>query len=342
MRIALMSDLHCDLEKVRPSLSGHPDRGPNLSKLKEAGADVLVLAGNIEVGPMMLADYVCQVYQYLRIPIVCVMGNHEFYKGEMHQTLGDAYDRFRRARQRGYEVHLLERTGVAIAGVHFLGATLWTDFGIHGPEHIEEAMIEARRTEQDFKQIRYGSHRLDPITYLGLHRKTVKWLEEGLEKKRLEPTVVVTHHGPARGSITERYREDILTATYVSDLEGLIRRYQPKAWLHGHVHCNVNYKIEGTSILANPRGLPTGFSAMGQENPHFNSAFLIPIDGAVSDGGAPTHHSGLRVIMQNGSPIERPTPSPIPSAQTYLKSSLACCGFCGRLVKLTPSSFRTP
>ncbi len=326
MRIALMSDLHCDLEKVRPSLNGHPDRGPDLTKLKEDGADVLVLAGNIEVGPMMLADYVCQVYQYLRIPIVCVMGNHEFYKGEMHQTLGDSYDRFRRARQRGCEVYLLERTEVTIAGVRFLGATLWTDFGIHGPKHIEEAMIEARRVKQDFKQIRYGSRRLDPITYLRLHRKTVKWLEEELEKKRLEQTVVITHHGPAMGSIAEHYKYDVLTATYVSDLEGLIRRYQPKAWLHGHVHCNVDYKIEGTRILANPRGLPTGFSAMGQENPHFNNAFLIPIDGAVSDGVAPAHCSGPRVIMQNGSPIERPTSSPIPSAQTYLKSSLRRIG----------------
>ncbi len=303
MHIALMSDLHCEIERPRQSVNGHPDRGPNLQSLKESGADVLVLAGDIERSPESLVDYLCQVNRFLNIPIICVLGNHEYFGAEMRETLGGAYDHFRRARQRGHEIHVLERSGVTLSGVHFLGATLWTDFELHGPEYVGYVMSLARGLQADYREIRYGGRRLTPMTCLSLHRKTVRWLEKELSRKRAQPVVVVTHHAPARGSIVAPYHDDYLTATYVSDLEDLVRRHQPEAWLHGHIHDSVSYKIGRTTLVANPRGLPTGFSARPQENLDFDPTLRIFVEGLPDMNTLQQPVTRLRVAMlQRGLP----------------------------------------
>ena len=45
-----------------------------------------------------------------------------------------------------------------------------------------------------------------------------------------------------------------MSAAYASNLEELIVQYQPKYWIHGHIHAPVRYNIGATEVICNPHG----------------------------------------------------------------------------------------
>ncbi|WP_428249811.1 metallophosphoesterase [Ferrovibrio sp.] len=275
MRIVLMSDLHCEFEKPGPRLSGHPDRGPSLIKLKKNLPDVLVLAGDIEVGPRMALDYVSQVSEFLDIPIIYVAGNHEFYKGNLLDDIEELRQGALRLQRSGREVYFLESTSVLIGGVRFLGSTLWTDYEIMGTDKSIAAMLNADEFLNDHRLIGFKGRTFQPIDALQLHETSRAWLEEALAEEFAGPTVVVTHHAPARGSIVSKYKDDLISAAYASDLSDMIKKYQPAVWLHGHTHFSFSYKIGQSIIACNPRGYTS--SSMAQENTKFYEAYIVEI-----------------------------------------------------------------
>lgn len=112
MKIMVLSDLHLE------SLTFEPDQ----EALR--AADVIVLAGDIHPG---VEDIVWARQTFEDKPVVYVAGNHEFYGGDWDQTL----DQMRQT-AKANDVHFLEDDCVTIAGVRFLGCTLWTDFAYFG------------------------------------------------------------------------------------------------------------------------------------------------------------------------------------------------------------------
>ncbi|WP_428249528.1 metallophosphoesterase [Ferrovibrio sp.] len=275
MRIALMSDLHCEFGRPGPRTSGHPDRGPSLIELKKKRPDVLVLAGDIEVGPHMALDYISQVSEFLDIPIVYVAGNHEFYKGSLLDDIEELRQGSLRLQQSGHEIHFLENNSAVIGGVRFLGATLWTDYEIFGADKSIAAMSNAGECLNDHRLISFKGRTFQPIDALQLHETSRAWLEEALSEEFSGPTVVTTHHAPAQGSIAPKYKDDLVTAAYVSNLSDMIRKYQPTAWLHGHTHFSFIYSIGQTTVACNPHGYPSIDPARSQENISFNAAFIV-------------------------------------------------------------------
>jgi hypothetical protein len=45
-------------------------------------------------------------------------------------------------------------------------------------------------------------------------------------------------------------------------------------WIHGHTHDNLNYELNGTRVICNPRGYVT---MSGIENFDFNSGLIVEI-----------------------------------------------------------------
>ena len=84
---------------------------------------------------------------------------------------------------------------------------------------------------------------------------------------------IVTHHAPHPNSIPPRYATDLLSACYASDLTRLMGR--AGLWIHGHMHYSVDYEVNGTRIVANPRGYP--HKNGGMENGNFNPTFIVEI-----------------------------------------------------------------
>lgn len=247
MRLQILSDLHLELGVGTPAEIARR-RG---LEPPDVGADAIVLAGDIAGG----ADGVRWAAEtWPDRPVLYVPGNHEFYHFEMGRVLEEC-----RAAAEGTTVHLLERDAVTIDGVCFLGATLWTDFALYGDPARAEAA--AARCMMDFFVIRGPEGGLlRPGDTRAWHEEARAWLEDALAAADA-PAVVVTHHAPHPGS--DRVG-DMASAAFVSDLSGLIERYRPALWVHGHTHACEDYRVGATRVVSNQAGYvdePTTFDA---------------------------------------------------------------------------------
>lgn len=233
MKIRILSDLHLELQNWNP-----PD----------TRADIIVLAGDIHSGTRGV-EWARRHFPLL--PILYVPGNHEFYGRDMEGTLWDLQNAGRR-----FGVDVLHGRGVVIGGVRFLGATLWTDFALHGADDLSlrRAMRDAKHGMSDFSVIRNGARGLfQPEHAQAMHFEQVCWMRERLTDEFPGPTVVITHHLPHPRSIQRKRWGSALNPSYASDLSHLMG--PPVAlWVHGHTHDSCDYVESGTRVVCNPRG----------------------------------------------------------------------------------------
>jgi predicted phosphodiesterase len=251
-RILIASDLHLEFSDI---------------ELEADAADVVVLAGDIHEGAAGIEWAKTRFAQ----PVVYVAGNHEFYNGEV-----GAVTAAMKAAAAGSNVHVLDDEAVTIAGARFLGAVLWTDFGLYGEAEKATAFEKCLAFMPDFKIVTYGTEIFTPDDTIAIHRRSRDWLGERLAEGHDGPTVVVTHHAPHRGSLAERYAEDPVSAAFVSDLEPLILEAQPALWIHGHTHTPFDYRVGGTRVVCNPRGYARKPNAH-RENPDFSPGFVVEV-----------------------------------------------------------------
>jgi Calcineurin-like phosphoesterase len=233
VKIRVLSDLHLELHDWKP---------PGVE------AEVVVLAGDIHSGTRGI-EWARRQFPFT--PILYVPGNHEFYGRDIQETLSDLQKAGRR-----FGVDLLHGRGVVIGGVRFLGATLWTDFALHGADaqSIAHAMSAARHGMSDFSVIRHGAHRaFRPEHARAMHLEQVCWIRERLADGFPGPTILITHHLPHPRSIHRKYWGSALNPSFASDLSHLMGP-PVAAWIHGHTHDSCDYLEQGTRVLCNPRG----------------------------------------------------------------------------------------
>lgn len=249
-RLHIMSDLHLEFSAFEPS---------------ETDADIIILAGDIGKGSKGVY-WARQAFPDK--PIIYVPGNHEFYGTQRLETL-----------------HLLriagKQTGVQILdedefvlhqrGVRFLGCTLWTNFMLFGETKKSAAMSEGKLRLNDFHLIREGKP-FTPARSIELHERSLAWLKAKLYEPFDGKTVVVTHHLPSKLSVVDRYKDNLLSACFASELGYLFGKMN--LWAHGHSHDNLNYEVNSTLIICNPRGYVTD---KVQENPGFKPELVIEI-----------------------------------------------------------------
>lgn len=258
MKIQVASDLHLEFADL---------------KLENAGADVLVLAGDICVaedftrGPesprRKAAERYLAFFEQVSKDfdqVVYVMGNHEFYHGKWNKTpaiLKEALMQFE-------NIHLLDRDILVYKGVTFLGATLWTD--MHKEDHW--SMLAIRDMMNDYSVIvdDTGScyTRLKPATTVQAHKAALGYFNAVLQGMHEDDKVViVSHHAPSFLSVHEKYKNDTtMNGAYASDLsEFILDRPQIKLWVHGHMHDQHKYTLGETQVVCNPRGYPREYTA---------------------------------------------------------------------------------
>lgn len=229
MRIQILSDLHIEIAAWQP----HP-----------VECDVVVLAGDIgnHVQGLEWGRHICPDKEILYVP-----GNHEFYRQERTEALQQM-----RVRARELGVHLLDNDEVVIAGVRFLGCTLWTDFNLFGEEMKRTVMAAGKKYLNDFRLIRERDRVFTPARSIQLHKISRKWLAAKLQQIFPGKTVVITHHLPSAQSVAERYKASLTSACFASHLDELMG--MSKLWIHGHTHDSFDYALHGTRVVCNPRG----------------------------------------------------------------------------------------
>jgi Icc-related predicted phosphoesterase len=254
MRLQVFSDLHVDVLPPRP-ITVLPD------------IDAVVVAGDTCEGAEHGFAFLRGIVP-MQVPIIAVLGNHEFYRHAHAEQLAQA-----RNAAPLYGVHLLENDTIALHGVRFVGCSLWTDYQLFGAHNLPLAMRAAATGLNDHKRIKWSKQpwlRFRPQEALLLHKRSRAFIEATLAEPFTGPTVVVTHHAPHPGSLHPRYANDLISAAYVSDLTAVIEAGKPSLWLHGHVHAAFNYRVGGTRILCNPNGY-------GTENANFDPALVVEV-----------------------------------------------------------------
>lgn len=253
LKLHILSDLHLGFGAMERPLND---------------ADAVVLAGDIA----RPREAVAWALGFAK-PVLYVPGNHEFYGGSLDGTLRELG-----RLSEGTPLSVLDCGERVLGGVRFLGATLWTDFGLFDDEpRRTAARAEAQRLMRDFSRIRTREDAEEvfaPEDSVALFRRHAAWLAERLAVPHAGPTVVVTHHAPSRHSIHPRFAGSLLNAAFVSDAEHLLGGDRVALWIHGHTHDSFDHRVRGTRVVCNPRG----YAREGvDENPAFDPNLVVEV-----------------------------------------------------------------
>ena len=263
MKIQLLSDLHLE-------------SNPHFMARPAPGADVLVLAGDIgsyqngsQLVTLGISDFGLARFSPLPLaqggaawptPVFFIPGNHEYDGLDFDET----HTRLRATCER-LGIVWLERESVVLQGVRFVGCTLWTDFDALTTERAftgdvtlaeqlklrDKAFRAANFYLKKNHSLRDGAPLLaDAVREEGL--KSQAWLRQALAAPFEGNTVVVTHFAPSLRSADPRYGLTPGTAGFCNALDDLLP--QAQLWLHGHLHCPIDYTVAGCRVVANPLG----------------------------------------------------------------------------------------
>ena len=200
VRISAIADLHFGRHP--------PEHYPPLLTRAAADADVLAICGDLtDHGRVEEAqDLVRALTQQVRIPIVAVLGNHDFEAGQEEAV---------RHALRDGGIHLLDGDAIEIGGVGFAGVKGFCGgFGARALGPWGEAIIKA------FVQESIG--------------EALK-LETALARLRSTPRVALLHYSPVASTV-EGEPLEIYPFLGSTRLEDPLVRYEVDVVFHGHAH----------------------------------------------------------------------------------------------------------
>ncbi|SDY35960.1 Calcineurin-like phosphoesterase [Variovorax sp. YR266] len=276
MKLLILSDLHLEFGSVL---------------VPKIDYDVVILAGDISVPGSKAMRWARRSENFGEtVPILFVPGNHEFYQGVLQTSLKEMA-----LTAMACNVHLLAPGEAVIAGVRFLGCTLWTDFELPiqtkagSLVDAERAMKAAKVHLNDYSSIRWAEtpepsdastatkskkRRLVPEDTRALHQSDRAWLARKLAEPFDGSTVVVTHHAPHRNSLAPHYQSDWLSPAFVSELPDSFFEV-PSLWIHGHLHESHGYQVGNCRVVCNPRGYLR--HGRDHENKQFNPELVVEL-----------------------------------------------------------------
>ena len=232
LNIELISDVHFEFGSL-PSFFSIPE-----------DTDVLVLAGDIASGVTNVYDALKAFRKQTNADIVYVMGNHEHYSGA--REIEEFSELLLQKTQAMDRVHFLERESVEIKGVHFIGATLWTNF-----RDDIWARQAAKEMITDFRRIK----KFSTLACETIHYSTKIYLKTAYENLQ-GPKVIVTHFLPAIECISPQYQnpKNLLNYYFANDMGGWISELKDTVWMFGHTHDSVDIVLGDTRCVCNPYG----------------------------------------------------------------------------------------
>jgi calcineurin-like phosphoesterase family protein len=83
---------------------------------------------------------------------------------------------------------------------------------------------------------------------------------------------VVSHHLPSKLSVAERFKTDMPSPCFASNLDHFFGKMD--LWIHGHTHDNFDYESMGIRVICNHRGYVT---YRGAENFDFDPKLAVEL-----------------------------------------------------------------
>jgi predicted phosphohydrolase len=252
MKIQYCSDLHLEfLDNRRWVLEN-----PIIPK-----GDILILAGDIVLFKEIhqhekFFDYVSNHFEHT----FWIPGNHEYYNSDISKRSGTFEEKIRD------NVTLLNNTVKTINGARLVFSTLRSHISLAKQAIIEQSL-------SDFSLIRKNEQRLTAQAYNQLHLESRLFLEETVQTKTNNPTIVVSHHPPTFINYPEKYADSEINEAFGTELSSLIENSSIDYWIYGHHHCNVaDFSIGQTKLITNQLGY-----IKYKENEKYNNPCVISI-----------------------------------------------------------------
>ncbi len=200
VRLAAVADLHY-------TTKSHGALQDLFSKITKS-ADVFLLCGDLtDAGLPEEAEVLIKDLQlYLKIPIVAVLGNHDYEAGKQDELA-------RRFRDAG--LHVLDGTGAEIRGIGFAGVKGFA--GGFGRVALQP----------------WGEQAIKRFVEEGVSEAAK--LDSALGQLRTDKKVVLLHYAPIRTTVVGENIE-IFPFLGSSRLEEPLNRFRPAAVFHGHAH----------------------------------------------------------------------------------------------------------
>lgn len=260
MKIQILSDLHLEMGV-----------NPILKNFKPVG-DVLVLAGDIcGAKSRRILD---ETFNKIKIPVLYIMGNHEYYGGHIDNTLELSREWFNpdaRTLLPWSNIRLLEDNYYDYNGVRFIGCTYWCDVAT-----LEE--YEVKRCIADFKVIEGCT--IDLLRQR--HKRSKDYIKLYSEQARALGlrVVVITHFPPSWQAREERFKSSGLGSYFYNDDEDFVKLVEPDLWIYGHTHGNLRFKVGNVPVECNQMGYTKSFSNGIQAEPcyqHFDLNYTVKV-----------------------------------------------------------------
>jgi Icc-related predicted phosphoesterase len=199
LRLAATGDLHC----TRKTLAALTD----LLSLMAHDADILLLAGDLcDTGLLEEAQMLARAIASLKVPVVAVLGNHDFESGkavEIEAILADA------------GVNVLDGKCCEIYGIGFAGVKGFC--GGFGDKALQA----------------WGEPAIKSFVYEGVE-ESLK-LESALAKLTTPDRIALLHYAPIFETVAGEPPE-LAPFLGSSRLEEPLNRYPVRAVFHGHAH----------------------------------------------------------------------------------------------------------
>ncbi len=242
MKITILSDLHREFWKVDIPLYD---------------CDVVVFAGDIACPIKESMDFLINYSNKIKKPVVAVLGNHDFYRSNYENALEYAH---KRATESKY-LYLLENQSCVIAGIKFIGCTLWSDFSYETGGNVslqENNAYIAQADISDFYQIRFSKEnkKNSAMKCMSLFNKSVKYIKSELEKEHKGKIVIVTHFGIDKQCSNQKHYNSNLQPYFISNVSDILNNYNIDYWIYGHTHYSNTFNLGNTKIVGNQIGYP--------------------------------------------------------------------------------------
>lgn len=228
MKIQVISDIHAEF-------------GTDYSRILDCKCDILVIAGDVNVGLDTLETLNHIQKEHISNPIILfVPGNHEYYN---HSK----YSLDQKLIPKNNNIKILNNDYFVYNNVVFLGSTGWFDES-NGKIYFRH--IESLNDFTMIKDIMFNNKGID------WGKECRKFFVNKLEEfSRYYNVVCISHHGPVN-IVPRKYKYSKLNNLFCNDWKDLIEYYKPFYWIYGHTHKNMDFCLDKTRCICNPIGYP--------------------------------------------------------------------------------------
>lgn len=245
-KVAFISDLHLEAQKA-------PDLAAPQADAAVFVGDVLAPNEDREDSAVRRIEKICRGWD---MPVFLVPGNHEFEGRLIDREL----DRLRQHARDSFVQVMYNDSAVVGSGKNsalLLGSTLWTDFGLYGPDKQQESFNHCARRFGDFNYRREDGSFLEFDEVLDEFRAAMSWICIEADQSDL-PVIVASHFAPHRGSLAKKWEGDESSAWFINNLGDEIVQ-KVAVWIHGHTHSAIRYKVGSRKGFGHVIGNPYGF-----------------------------------------------------------------------------------